>query len=191
MLNADFPAETANKRPSLVDILSGPAPRSPVRAARFDASPHIILTWAYLRLLKFLLSEAKRLFQQYRPKADIGDQFLLCCTTLLSSNDMLGFGSRPEGKAHETARVHHASWRIGSCVAAPSASAGTAAGDAGNWVSQPLFPWPGRALRSRVPPRPKGVRLHCGAERGDRIWLGGESNRSITSTGGRSRSPQR
>src|SRR5271169_6766915 len=54
MLNADFPAETANKRPSLVDILSGPAPRSPVRAARFDASPHIILTWAYLRLLKFL-----------------------------------------------------------------------------------------------------------------------------------------
>src|SRR5271169_170680 len=71
MLNADFPAETANKRPSLVDILSGPAPRSPVRAARFDASPHIILTWAYLRLLKFLLSEAKRLFQQYRPKADI------------------------------------------------------------------------------------------------------------------------
>src|SRR5271169_2499945 len=71
MLNADFPAETANKRPSLVDILSGPAPRSPVRAARFDASPHIILTWAYLRLLKFLLSEAKRLFQQYRPKADM------------------------------------------------------------------------------------------------------------------------
>src|SRR5271169_3354418 len=77
MLNADFPAETANKRPSLVDILSGPAPRSPVRAARFDASPHIILTWAYLRLLKFLLSEAKRLFQQYRPKADIGQKF--CC----------------------------------------------------------------------------------------------------------------
>src|SRR5271169_1639776 len=71
MLNADFPAETANKRPSLVDILSGPAPRSPVRAARFDASPHIILTWAYLRLLKFLLSEAKRLFQQYRSKAEV------------------------------------------------------------------------------------------------------------------------
>src|SRR5271169_6488591 len=75
MLNADFPAETANKRPSLVDILSGPAPRSPVRAARFDASPHIILTWAYLRLLKFLLSEAKRLFQQYRSKADITRRF--------------------------------------------------------------------------------------------------------------------
>src|SRR5271169_2996789 len=74
MLNADFPAETANKRPSLLDILSGPAPRSPVRAARFDASPHIILTWAYLRLLKFLLSEAKRLFQQYRPKADLHER---------------------------------------------------------------------------------------------------------------------
>src|SRR5271169_5680216 len=88
MLNADFPAETANKRPSLVDILSGPAPRSPVRAARFDASPHIILTWAYLRLLKFLLSEAKRLFQQYRPKADI-DQ----ATSLVGSKP---FQDRPE-----------------------------------------------------------------------------------------------
>src|SRR5271169_2228133 len=80
MLNADFPAETANKRPSLVDILSGPAPRSPVRAARFDASPHIILTWAYLRLLKFLLSEAKRLFQQYRSLADITARSRHVCT---------------------------------------------------------------------------------------------------------------
>src|SRR5271169_362575 len=87
MLNADFPAETANKRPSLLDILSGPAPRSPVRAARFDASPHIILTWAYLRLLKFLLSEAKRLFQQYRSEAEVKALHINVCFTPESGHD--------------------------------------------------------------------------------------------------------
>src|SRR5271169_5794981 len=138
MLNADFPAETANKRPSLLDILSGPAPRSPVRAARFDASPHIILTWAYLRLLKFLLSEAKRLFQQYRPKADMDRHILLCRTTLLSPNDMLRCGPRPEDKVHEAARVHHACWRRGGCVAAGRARA------AGGQTADHRVPGPGR-----------------------------------------------
>src|SRR5215468_1417495 len=75
------------------------------------------------------------------------------------------------GGGNETARVHHAYWRRGSCVAARGACA--AVGDAGDRIPERTI---GAGIRSRrgiFPPWPERGRLRRGSERRDRISLGG------------------
>ncbi|HZL69575.1 MAG TPA: hypothetical protein VFC29_19845, partial [Candidatus Limnocylindrales bacterium] len=52
-------------------MASGLLPKSPVSSSLCDEVPHIFIPKSHLEPREFLISSAKRLLQQYRPKADI------------------------------------------------------------------------------------------------------------------------
>src|SRR5262249_36933857 len=97
-----------------------------------------------------------------------------------------GIYAQTWGASFEAPRVHHAARRRGGVDVASARAAG---GDAGNRV--PQQPIARRVCRppARVPPGPQGERLCRGRERGDRIPLGRESDRSTASARGRTGSP--
>jgi hypothetical protein len=49
----------------------GQLPKSLASSSLFDASPHTLIRSPRLRLGKFVISNAKRLFRQYRPKTEV------------------------------------------------------------------------------------------------------------------------
>src|SRR5450759_3194471 len=53
-------------------MASGLLPKSPVSSSLCDEVPHIFIPKSHLEPREFLISSAKRLLQQYLPKADIG-----------------------------------------------------------------------------------------------------------------------
>src|SRR6267378_3986335 len=69
--SAHFSAEKGNKRQSSVDRASNPILESPMSSACCDVVPHIIIQLSHVRLGEFESHAAKRLLQQYRPKADV------------------------------------------------------------------------------------------------------------------------
>src|ERR1039457_2160980 len=52
-------------------MASGLLPKSPVSSSLCDEVPHIFIPKSHLEPREFLISSAKRLLQQYLPKADI------------------------------------------------------------------------------------------------------------------------
>src|SRR3974390_3325931 len=77
LLCGKFPAERRNTRRLLVDMPTGQLPKSLVSSSHCDASPHTIVGSPHLRLGKFVFSNAKRLFRQHRPGADIASYSII------------------------------------------------------------------------------------------------------------------
>jgi len=110
LLCGKFPAERRNTRRLLVDMPTGQLPKSLVSSSHYDASPHTIVGSPHLRLGKFVFSNAKRLFRQHRPKADIScasssfeplpceqevvERLSSCCHTLILRAKNIGVGNQ-------------------------------------------------------------------------------------------------
>src|ERR1700750_2678098 len=67
----EFFAKTRGGRRLLIRIPSIALPKSPVSLTRGDMSPHIFTPKTRLQPAEFLITCAKRLLQQYPPKADL------------------------------------------------------------------------------------------------------------------------
>ena len=78
---------------------------------------------------------------------------------------------------------------LGGAAALAARGARAAAGDAGDRISSSRIARRIRGPSARIPPGPERTGYRRGRERGDRIPLGRQSNRSAAGAGGRSGSP--
>jgi hypothetical protein len=62
-----FPAKRQNKPQSPIDIASSPSPKSPESLSPDDVAPHMFIPTSRLQPRNFVINDAKRLLQQYRP----------------------------------------------------------------------------------------------------------------------------
>jgi hypothetical protein len=62
-----FPAKRQNKPQSPIDIASSPSPKSPVSSSPDDVAHHMFIPTSRLQPRNFVINDAKRLLQQYRP----------------------------------------------------------------------------------------------------------------------------
>src|SRR6266404_9236514 len=69
-----FPANRLNEPKSQSDIASRPLPKSPVSSSQYDVVPQMIIRSPNVRPGEFAIGDAKRLLQQYLPRAEVYPQ---------------------------------------------------------------------------------------------------------------------
>src|ERR1700730_7143452 len=111
---ANFSAARQFDPRSSIDIASITLARSHVSLSSGDEVPHILTRNSRPRSGEFLITSAKRLFQQHRPKAVNQPPILLWCTNT-ASHSMMWQGAVPglRGRTREATQVHYASRRRG------------------------------------------------------------------------------